>query len=95
MAKGLSIEIIDASYPHPSRYLLTVAPGTSVGDALAQTACDWQHRRIGIYGRSVSLDAPLEQDCRIEIYQALWVDPKQARRARAKHHKKADTSPLP
>ena len=95
MAERLPMEIIDASYPNPSRYVLTVEPGTTVGDALAQTACDWQHRRIGIYGRLVDLDTILEQDCRIEIYQALWIDPKQARRARAKPHKKADTSPLP
>jgi putative ubiquitin-RnfH superfamily antitoxin RatB of RatAB toxin-antitoxin module len=91
----VKIEIIDASYPKPARYTLTVEGSITVGEALAQTPFDWQNRAIGIYGRFVGLDTVLEQDSRLEMYQALWIDPKQARRARANRHKKALTSPLP
>lgn len=91
----VKIEIIDASYPTPTRYELTLEHATTVGEALALTPFDWQHRAIGLYGRRVTLDTVLEQDGRIEMYEALWIDPKQARRARANHHKKAVTSPLP
>lgn len=91
----VKIEIIDASYPKPARYDLMVDHAITVGEALAHSPFNWQNRTIGVYGRIVSLDTLLEQDSRIEMYEALWIDPKQARRVRASHHKKALTSPLP
>lgn len=87
MAKPLHLDIIDACYPQPVCHHLTVEHPITVGEALAQTPFDWQNRAIGLYGRFVTLDTLLEQDSRLEIYQALWVDPKQARRARAATHK--------
>jgi len=38
---------------------------------------------VGIHGRRVPLDAPLADGDRVEIYRALLVDPKEARRRRA------------
>lgn len=38
---------------------------------------------IGIFGQRVSLDAPVSDGDRIEVYRPLMVDPKQARRTRA------------
>jgi putative ubiquitin-RnfH superfamily antitoxin RatB of RatAB toxin-antitoxin module len=38
--------------------------------------------RVGIWGRVLALDTPLRTRDRIEIYRALLVDPKEARRLR-------------
>ena len=39
--------------------------------------------KAGIFGRVCKLDQPLEQGDRVEIYQPLIHDPKEARRQRA------------
>lgn len=39
---------------------------------------------VGIFGRKVLLDAPVHAGDRIEIYRPLQIDPKTARRVRAK-----------
>jgi putative ubiquitin-RnfH superfamily antitoxin RatB of RatAB toxin-antitoxin module len=44
---------------------------------------DLSVHRVGIWGRTRPLDAPLRDRDRIEIYRPLKVDPKQARRERA------------
>jgi putative ubiquitin-RnfH superfamily antitoxin RatB of RatAB toxin-antitoxin module len=43
---------------------------------------DWQRTSIGVWGRKASLDHPLRESDRIEIYRPLVVDPKVARRER-------------
>lgn len=40
--------------------------------------------RVGIFGKFVTLQTPLREGERVEIYRALTVDPKDARRRRAK-----------
>ncbi len=39
---------------------------------------------VGVYGETKPLDAPLADGDRIEIYRPLRVDPKEARRRRAR-----------
>ena len=39
---------------------------------------------IGIYGKVVAADAPLADRDRVELYRPLTVDPKEARRRRAR-----------
>ena len=39
---------------------------------------------VGVYGKLVSLEAPLQAFDRVEIYRPLLVNPKEARRQRAK-----------
>lgn len=41
-------------------------------------------RALGIFGRLVEIDTILEPDDRLEIYTSLKIDPKVARRAKAK-----------
>jgi putative ubiquitin-RnfH superfamily antitoxin RatB of RatAB toxin-antitoxin module len=41
-------------------------------------------KRVGIFGKFVSLDRLLKEDDRVEIYQDLLIDPKEARRKKAK-----------
>jgi uncharacterized protein len=48
---------------------------------------DLQKLRIGIFSRFVTLDAPLHEGDRIEIYRPLTIDPKEARLLRAARKK--------
>ena len=43
-----------------------------------------EHAAVGVFGRLAPLDQPLRAGDRVEIYRPLAVDPKAARRARAK-----------
>ncbi len=49
---------------------------------------DLDHAPVGIFGRPAGRDQPLNDGDRIEIYRPLAVDPKAARRARAKQRRK-------
>ena len=40
--------------------------------------------RVGVFARKVSLDAILRDGDRVEIYRPLTIDPKEARRKRAR-----------
>jgi putative ubiquitin-RnfH superfamily antitoxin RatB of RatAB toxin-antitoxin module len=48
------------------------------------TEIDVSTQAIGVWGRICALDARLADGDRVEIYRALAVDPKEARRRRAK-----------
>lgn len=43
---------------------------------------------VGIFGKKVSLDTQVHPGDRVEIYQALKIDPKEARRQRASQKSK-------
>lgn len=63
--------------------------GLTVAQLLEQTQVLQQYpelkgRAIGIYGRLVEADTILEPGDRLEIYAPLKIDPKAARRAKAK-----------
>lgn len=72
---------------------LTVAPGTRIRDAIAQSGIandvadlpggatgPWD---AGVFNRPVAQDDPVHDGDRIEIYRPLRIDPKEARRLRA------------
>ena len=68
---------------------LALAPGSTVADALAASGVAARHpgidlSRLGIFGRRVGRDTPLADGDRVEIYRPLALDPKEARRERAK-----------
>lgn len=69
---------------------LGLPPGSTVGEAIR--ACnllgppldiDLAHNRVGIFGRLVQFDTPLNDGDRVEIYRPLNADPKEKRRRRA------------
>jgi uncharacterized protein len=69
---------------------LTLPEGAPVAQALAAAARDADFAGVnlvgspvGIFGKLVGTEQPLKDGDRIEIYRALAVDPKAARRARA------------
>jgi putative ubiquitin-RnfH superfamily antitoxin RatB of RatAB toxin-antitoxin module len=73
---------------------LLVPLGTTVGEALAQSQMIKRHpqidlalNRVGIWGRFRELTDVLRDQDRVEIYRALHVDPKEARRLRYRKHR--------
>ena len=60
------------------------ASGAMQGDS----AVDISTQAVGIWGRSVALEATLAEGDRVEIYRPLMMDPKEARRRRAERRKK-------
>ncbi|WKB53215.1 RnfH family protein [Eleftheria terrae] len=73
-----------------------VAPGSTVLHVLRASGMLARHpeidlatQRVGIWGRLRSLSDPVRDRDRIEIYRALKVDPKEARRLRYRGQRKA------
>jgi putative ubiquitin-RnfH superfamily antitoxin RatB of RatAB toxin-antitoxin module len=71
---------------------VTVTPGTTIDQALAQSGVlqdvpeiDLATYPVGIYGKKKPLDTVLRPLDRIEIYRPLVADPKESRRRRAAH----------
>jgi putative ubiquitin-RnfH superfamily antitoxin RatB of RatAB toxin-antitoxin module len=69
---------------------LEVRSGTSVKEAIEQCGIlssfpeiDLAANKVGVFGKLVKLDQPLEDGDRIEIYRPLIADPKTARKRRA------------
>jgi uncharacterized protein len=88
---NLSVEVV---FAEPSRQIVKTyrvqAPAT-VADVLALAAVDAEfagvdclHAPVGIYGRLAAHRDALADGDRIEIYRPLSVDPKAARRSRAR-----------
>jgi len=69
---------------------LTLAPGTSVAQALGQLDLAWalEAGRVGLYGRRCAGSQILQTDDQLEVYRPLVVEPKAARRRRALHREK-------
>jgi putative ubiquitin-RnfH superfamily antitoxin RatB of RatAB toxin-antitoxin module len=78
----LRVEVVEALATRAVRVALELEAGATVRAALAASGRAAQEP-VGIHGRRVSLDTPLADGDRVEIYRALQVDPKQARRQRA------------
>jgi len=69
---------------------MRVVPGTTVGQAIEGSGVlasfpdiNLVTQPVGIYGKKKTLDTPLRELDRIEIYRPLVADPKDSRRKRA------------
>ena len=68
------------------------AEGATIQDVLAEGFGDGllpkelDGAAVGVWGERKALDYPLQAGDRIEFYRPLQLDPKEARRARAKKH---------
>jgi putative ubiquitin-RnfH superfamily antitoxin RatB of RatAB toxin-antitoxin module len=69
---------------------LEVPAGASVEDAIRKSGLlrdipeiDLRNCKVGVYGKLKTLDAPVREHDRIEIYRPLLADPKETRRKRA------------
>jgi putative ubiquitin-RnfH superfamily antitoxin RatB of RatAB toxin-antitoxin module len=81
----MRIEVVYAQ-PRQARTLrLELPAGATLRDAIiaARLPLKKQSQAFGIFGRRARLDQPLADGDRVEIYRALAMDPKEARRRRA------------
>ena len=88
-AETLAVEVIYCPAPHEAdACTVRLAPGAVVADALRASGVLERHGLsieglpVGIWCRAATLQAPLRDRDRVEIYRALQVDPKEARRQR-------------
>ena len=78
---------------------VTLPPGSTVRDAIAAAGLRARRSELkdpvdaGIWGRRCSIDQPLIDGDRVEIYRPLTIDPMEARRARADLRRKRHVKP--
>lgn len=90
----MRVEVVFCPRPGVADLLaLELPPGATLADALRRSGLLQRHGlsaeglRAGIWGRVREASAPLRDGDRVEIYRALQVDPKEARRRRYRQHK--------
>ena len=86
--------LVQVAYARPERQRivdLAVAPGTSVREAVRCSGMarefpeiDPESAPLGVYGRAVDGEETLRAGDRVEIYRPLEIDPREARRQRAR-----------
>ena len=84
---------IEVAYALPHRQFLRrfkVSSGSTVREAIVQSGVlskfpeiNLEFIKVGIFSRSVGMDAPLNSGDRVEIYRPLILSPTDARRLRA------------
>ena len=82
----MKIEVVYA-LPQSTRCVsLDLSPGATLRDALVASGFEvnLEKQAFGIHGRRATLDHPLAEGDRVEIYRPLAIDPKEARRLRAR-----------
>jgi len=90
MAEPLHVSVCYATPTRECLRELSVAPGTTIGDAIAASGllAEWPEidlavHPVGIFGKKKALDTILREHDRIEVYRPLVADPKDSRRRRA------------
>lgn len=92
--REVTVEVVYALPDRQTLLTLTVPAGATVREALVLSGLpaiypeiDSARNRIGIFGKRVPPDTRLNNGDRVEIYRPLTVDPKEARRRRARTSK--------
>jgi putative ubiquitin-RnfH superfamily antitoxin RatB of RatAB toxin-antitoxin module len=87
----LAVEVVYAPAPHQIDLTsLQLPAGANVATALQASGVLQRHGlpvdalRVGVWGRACTLEQPLRERDRVEVYRPLTVDPKEARRQRYK-----------
>jgi putative ubiquitin-RnfH superfamily antitoxin RatB of RatAB toxin-antitoxin module len=81
----MKVEVVFARPEGADAVSLNLPAAATVRDALAASGFQLlKDQTIGIFGRRVVLDHPLSPGDRVEIYRPLAMDPKEARRRRAR-----------
>jgi len=88
----LRVEIVYATPEQQTLLSIDVAPGTTVGEAIAASAITTRHPEIelatldvGIFSQRCGLDTLVEDGDRVELYRPLLIDPMERRRRRARN----------
>lgn len=86
----MKIEVVQAGPGGCERVELDLPAGASVGDALRESGLGAGQElpggitAVAVFGVVVDLQAALREGDRVELLRPLLIDPKQARRRRAK-----------
>lgn len=81
---ALRVAVVAAFPGKESVVALELPEGATVQDALKKSGVAFDPRNVGIFGERVSPDARLADGDRVEVYRPLEIDPKEARRRRAR-----------
>ena len=91
MAERIAVEVVCALPQRQVRRRLELPAGSSVIQAVEQSGIlqempevAFDPSRLGIFSRRVAADDLLQDGDRVEIYRPLTLDPKDARRRRAR-----------
>jgi uncharacterized protein len=86
----MKVEVVYALPAGADAVSVSVPAGATVRDAVLASGVLQRHPEIsletqvfGIFGRRAALDTRLAPGDRVEVYRALAIDPKEARRRRA------------
>ncbi|MGH8146640.1 MAG: RnfH family protein [Rhodanobacteraceae bacterium] len=89
---GIRVSVVHAEPDHVFNATVELPQGSTVADAIERSGIrgkipevEIRDDRVGIFARRTSLDAVLRDGDRVEIYRPLKIDPKEARRRRAKN----------
>jgi putative ubiquitin-RnfH superfamily antitoxin RatB of RatAB toxin-antitoxin module len=85
----MRVEVVYALARGEDCVTVSLSAGATASDALAASGLVARHPEIekcqlGIYGKVVPRTARLSEGDRVEIYRPLEIDPKEARRRRAR-----------
>jgi putative ubiquitin-RnfH superfamily antitoxin RatB of RatAB toxin-antitoxin module len=82
----MKVEVVYARPDRADSVSLSLPAGATVRDALAASGFEvnLEKQAFGIFGKRVALDHALSPGDRVEIYRPLAMDPKEARRRRAR-----------
>jgi uncharacterized protein len=85
----MKVEVVYALARSARTVRLELPAGATVRDALASCGfeIDLEKQAFGVFGKRARLDHPLAEGDRVEIYRPLAIDPKEARRRRAKRRR--------
>lgn len=90
-ASRIAVSLVCAEPERVFNVDLILPDGATVADAIAESGIrkawpdvEIREDRVGIFARKASLDTMLRDGDRVEIYRPLKIDPKEARRLRAK-----------
>ncbi|WP_409267052.1 RnfH family protein [Massilia sp. BHUDP2] len=90
MDEGVQVVVCYATAREEFLRPMTVAPGTTIGQAIEMSGVleaypdiNLTTQAVGIYAKKKTLDTVLRERDRIEIYRPLVADPKDSRRKRA------------
>jgi hypothetical protein len=83
---NLKVEVVYALPEGAQSVSLSLPSGATLRDALAASGfeANLEKQAFGIFGKRAALDRPLADGDRVEIYRPLAMDPKEARRRRAR-----------
>lgn len=87
----VAVTVVYAERGHAFSAALSLPMGATVADAIeasgirrARPDVEVRADRVGIFARRVTLAARVQDGDRVEIYRPLRIDPKEARRRRAR-----------